>query len=134
MMFVYLLIPKPTFHLGALPSVGPPIQFNTKSPGLEISIGVTEINAANQAVLMVVIIILVTVLLGFLYFIYRKVNVNRMDYNKEKKRMKNLTNPNIEFQRLHEGEPLKPLTEFSPDKQSTSRWNEPSDDEHGVFL
>lgn len=112
------------FCLGELPTVGPPTQFFTKSPGLDNSVLVTSIDAANQAILMVVILIVAVVLLGFLYLIYKKVNINNKTYNKEKL-IKKEKSSNID---------LQPMTEspLPSSLQTTSNWG--SGEQSGNFV
>ena len=46
---------------------------------------VVAIDTANQAILMIVILVVAFVLLFFLYLIYKKVNINNKTYNEEKR-------------------------------------------------
>ena len=109
-----------------MPTVGPPSQFFTQSPGLDNSVLVTSIDAANQAILMVVILIVAVVLLGFLYLIYKKVNVNNKNYNREK-RVK-YQKADGDFQRLQESTPppstVQPVDSWrtAPPAQSSKNW------------
>ena len=63
-----------------MPTVGPPKQFYTKSPGLDRSVVIPETDWMNQLMLVACIIILTALILGFLFMIYKKTVTNHQAY------------------------------------------------------
>jgi len=73
---------------GKLPTVGPPRQFFTMSPGLDKSVRVTIMDTANRVIVMVVIVAIAVILLGFLFLIYKYVNNSNKSYRRLEKAQK----------------------------------------------
>ena len=125
-----------SFSTGKLPTVGPPKQFNTKSPGLDNSVRIPETDMVNQLMLVACIIILTALILGFLFLIYKKAISNHKAYQhmhkSEKSRGGGGMQPMKKMMAAPSAKPYKQNLmelEFSPDTNN-EKHNSPADDDY----